>query len=63
MLAFTRTKHRADRLATALTRGGVAADRIHGNRSQAQRTKALAAFKDGRRACWWRPTSPPAAST
>ena len=48
VLAFTRTKHRADRLATALTRGGVAADRIHGNRSQAQRTKALAAFKDGR---------------
>jgi ATP-dependent RNA helicase RhlE len=48
VLAFTRTKHRADRLATALTRGGVAADRIHGNRSQAQRTKALAAFKAGR---------------
>jgi ATP-dependent RNA helicase RhlE len=48
VLAFTRTKHRADRLANALTRGGVAADRIHGNRSQAQRTKALAAFKAGR---------------
>jgi ATP-dependent RNA helicase RhlE len=48
VLAFTRTKHRADRLATALTRGGVAADRIHGNRSQSQRTKALAAFKAGR---------------
>ena len=48
VLAFTRTKHRADRLAHALTRGGIAADRIHGNRSQAQRTRALAAFKDGR---------------
>jgi ATP-dependent RNA helicase RhlE len=48
VLAFTRTKHRADRLATALSRGGVSADRIHGNRSQAQRTKALAAFKAGR---------------
>jgi ATP-dependent RNA helicase RhlE len=48
VLAFTRTKHRADRLATALTRGGVAADRIHGDRSQAQRTRALAAFKSGR---------------
>jgi ATP-dependent RNA helicase RhlE len=48
VLAFTRTKHRADRLATALTRGGVAADRIHGNRSQAQRTRALEAFKTGR---------------
>jgi ATP-dependent RNA helicase RhlE len=48
VLAFTRTKHRADRLATALIRGGVAADRIHGNRSQAQRERALAAFKAGR---------------
>jgi ATP-dependent RNA helicase RhlE len=48
VLAFTRTKHRADRVAHALTRGGIAADRIHGNRSQAQRTRALAAFKDGR---------------
>jgi ATP-dependent RNA helicase RhlE len=48
VLAFTRTKHRADRLAHALTRGGISADRIHGNRSQAQRTRALAAFKAGR---------------
>jgi ATP-dependent RNA helicase RhlE len=48
VLAFTRTKHRADRLAHALVRGGVAADRIHGNRTQAQRTRALAAFKAGR---------------
>jgi ATP-dependent RNA helicase RhlE len=47
VLAFTRTKHRADRLAQALVRDGVAADRIHGNRSQAQRTRALAAFKNG----------------
>jgi ATP-dependent RNA helicase RhlE len=48
VLAFTRTKHRADRVAHALTRGGVAADRIHGDRSQAQRERALAAFKSGR---------------
>jgi ATP-dependent RNA helicase RhlE len=48
VLAFTRTKHRANRLADQLTRHGVAADRIHGNRSQAQRTQALAGFKDGR---------------
>jgi ATP-dependent RNA helicase RhlE len=48
VLAFTRTKHRANRLAEQLTRHGVAADRIHGNRSQAQRTQALAGFKDGR---------------
>jgi ATP-dependent RNA helicase RhlE len=48
VLAFTRTKHRANRLADQLARHGVAADRIHGNRSQAQRMQALAGFKDGR---------------
>jgi ATP-dependent RNA helicase RhlE len=47
-LVFTRTKHRANRLADGLNRRGVAADRIHGNRSQSQRTEALAAFKAGR---------------
>jgi ATP-dependent RNA helicase RhlE len=47
-LVFTRTKHRANRLADGLSRRGLSADRIHGNRSQAQRTQALAAFKDGR---------------
>jgi ATP-dependent RNA helicase RhlE len=47
MLVFTRTKHRANRLADGLVRRGVAAERIHGNRSQAQRTQALAAFKAG----------------
>jgi ATP-dependent RNA helicase RhlE len=47
-LVFTRTKHRADRLAKLLTREGIVADRIHGNRSQAQRTRALADFKAGR---------------
>jgi ATP-dependent RNA helicase RhlE len=46
-LVFTRTKHRANRLAEGLVRRGVPADRIHGNRSQAQRTQALAAFKAG----------------
>ena len=48
VLAFIRTKHRANRLAEYLTRHGVKVDRIHGNRSQAQRTAALAGFKDGR---------------
>jgi len=48
VLAFTRTKHRANRLAKFLEQNGVAAERIHGNRSQAQREKALAAFKQGR---------------
>jgi ATP-dependent RNA helicase RhlE len=47
MLVFTRTKHRANRLADALARRGVAAARIHGNRSQGQRTQALTAFKTG----------------
>ena len=47
-LVFTRTKHRANRLADYLVREGVKADRIHGNRSQGQRTAALAAFKAGR---------------
>jgi ATP-dependent RNA helicase RhlE len=46
-LVFTRTKHRADRLAKKLNRSDVTAERIHGNRSQAQRTRALAGFKDG----------------
>jgi ATP-dependent RNA helicase RhlE len=48
VLVFTRTKHRANRLAEFLERHGMPCDRIHGNRSQAQRTEALARFKDGR---------------
>lgn len=48
VLVFTRTKHRCNRLAEQLTRQGVAAERIHGNRSQAQRTVALDAFKRGK---------------
>ena len=48
VLAFTRTKHRANRLAEYLLRHGVTAGRIHGNRSQAQRTQALDAFKAGK---------------
>ncbi|MEM7415291.1 MAG: DEAD/DEAH box helicase [Gemmatimonadota bacterium] len=46
-LVFTRTKHRANRLAKLLNRKGISAERIHGNRSQSQRTKALAGFKRG----------------
>jgi ATP-dependent RNA helicase RhlE len=48
VLVFTRTKHRANRLAEFLDRQGMPCDRIHGNRSQAQRTDALARFKNGR---------------
>jgi ATP-dependent RNA helicase RhlE len=47
-LVFTRTKHRANRLWQKLSRGGITCERIHGNRSQPQREKALAAFKQGR---------------
>jgi ATP-dependent RNA helicase RhlE len=47
-LVFTRTKHRADRLAKQLNAAGITADRIHGNRSQAQRVAALAGFKAGK---------------
>jgi ATP-dependent RNA helicase RhlE len=46
-LVFTRTKHRANRLADYLVQHGVDAARIHGNRSQSQRTQALAGFKNG----------------
>lgn len=46
-LVFTRTKHRANRLASQLVTNGIKAERIHGNRSQSQRTLALAGFKDG----------------
>ena len=47
-LVFTRTKHRADRLAKYLAAHRIAVERIHGNRSQAQRTQALEGFKSGR---------------
>ncbi len=47
-IVFTRTKHRANRVAQKLERQGVAVERIHGNRSQKQRTQALAGFKAGR---------------
>jgi ATP-dependent RNA helicase RhlE len=48
VLVFTRTKHRADRLQKQLAKSGVSAERIHGNRSQPQRTEALAGFKSGK---------------
>ena len=47
-LVFTRTKHRANRLAEYLGKNGVKSERIHGNRSQSQRTEALAGFKSGK---------------
>jgi superfamily II DNA/RNA helicase len=46
-LFFVRTKHGADRLAKQLSRAGVDAAAIHGNRSQSQRQRALDAFAAG----------------
>jgi ATP-dependent RNA helicase RhlE len=47
-LVFTRTKRRADRVADFLKRNGISAARIHGDRTQAQRTQAMEGFKRGR---------------
>jgi len=46
-LIFTRTKHGADKVARGLNRAGIAAEAIHGNKSQNQRERVLAAFRDG----------------
>jgi len=48
VLVFTRTKHGANRLAEQLEQDGLSAAAIHGNKSQAARTSALAAFKGGK---------------
>jgi ATP-dependent RNA helicase RhlE len=47
-LVFTRTKHGANRLSQQLERAGINAAAIHSDKSQFQRTRALAAFKAGR---------------
>ena len=46
-LVFSRTKHGAERLMKNLDRAGFAATSIHGNKSQGQRDRAIAAFKAG----------------
>ena len=46
-LVFTRTKHGADKVVKHLEQAGVRADAIHGNKSQPQRERALAAFRAG----------------
>jgi ATP-dependent RNA helicase RhlE len=48
VLVFCRTKHGANRLAQQLTREGINADAIHGNKSQGQRERALGEFKAGK---------------
>jgi ATP-dependent RNA helicase RhlE len=47
-LVFTKTKHGADKVAAYLEAGGVQAGAIHGNKSQPQRERTLAAFKAGK---------------
>jgi ATP-dependent RNA helicase RhlE len=47
-LVFTRTKHGANRVAEQLSRGGIRADAIHGNKSQSARQRAIAGFREGR---------------
>jgi ATP-dependent RNA helicase RhlE len=47
VLVFTRTKHGTDRIVRHLVSAGVEATAIHGNKSQPQRERALAGFRDG----------------
>lgn len=47
VLVFTRTKHGANKLVTQLEKDGITSMAIHGNKSQAARTKALSEFKNG----------------
>jgi ATP-dependent RNA helicase RhlE len=47
-IVFTRTKHRANRVFEQLEKRRIKVARIHGNRSQMQRTEALAGFKSGK---------------
>ena len=48
VLVFTRTKHGADKVVRALQKAGFAAEAIHGNKSQNQRERVLAAFRNGK---------------
>jgi ATP-dependent RNA helicase RhlE len=46
-LVFSRTKHGADKIVRQLAAAGISSLAIHGNKSQAQRERAIAAFKSG----------------
>ena len=48
VLVFTRTKHGADKVVRGLHKAGHTAEAIHGNKSQSQRERVLAAFRDGK---------------
>ena len=47
VLVFTRTKHGADKVVRGLVKSGIAAEAIHGNKSQGQRDRVMAAFRNG----------------
>src|SRR5258707_9719170 len=47
-LVFTRTKHGADKVVRGLDKAGIAAQAIHGNKSQSQRERVLAEFRTGK---------------
>jgi ATP-dependent RNA helicase RhlE len=47
VLVFTRTKHGADKVVRGLDKAGIVGAAIHGNKSQPQRERALAAFRTG----------------
>jgi ATP-dependent RNA helicase RhlE len=47
VMVFTRTKHGANRVAEHLAKAGIAAEAIHGNKSQGARQRALAQFRSG----------------
>jgi ATP-dependent RNA helicase RhlE len=46
-LVFTRTKHGADKVVKSLAKAGIAANAIHGNKSQNHRERVLASFRSG----------------
>lgn len=48
VLVFTRTKHRAKKVAKVLSKSGIPSDELHGNRTQNQRQRALESFRNGK---------------
>ena len=52
-LVFTRTKHGADKITKDLSRAGIRAEAIHGNKSQNARQAALSNFKRAGQEYWW----------
>jgi len=48
VLVFTRTKHKANKVAVFLSKNNISSDAIHGNKSQNARTKAIKDFKKGK---------------